>query len=232
MNAIPTAAAVLGFGGVVALTAGVTYYFTPKYWRVGYEPIQPVDYSHQLHAGTLGIDCRYCHTHVEESGHSNVPDTATCMSCHTGVGEQAYLERSLWTAHQENPHLVKVRESYATGRPIRWKRVHKVPDYAHFNHAVHVNAGVSCYSCHGRIDQQEVVRQEHSLSMAWCLDCHRNPAPHLVAASDIGSSGLTRITDLEAVERLLKSRDQKERGARIEAEHMLQPPESCGMCHY
>ncbi len=226
MNAIPTATAVLGFGALVTVAAGITYYFTPEYWRVGYEPVQPVDYSHQLHAGTLGIDCRYCHTHVEESGHSNVPDTGTCMNCHTGVGEQAYLERSLWQAHLENPNLVKVREAHATGEPIRWRRVHKVPDYAHFNHSVHVNAGVSCYSCHGRIDQQAVVRQVHGMGMAWCLECHRNPEDHLVDTDEV------MVTDLNTVEQLLASADQPERGLALAEEHQLQPPQNCGACHY
>ena len=231
-NLIPYAAPVVGGIALVSVAAGYWYYFTPDYWRVGYEPDQPVDYSHQLHAGTLGIDCRYCHTHVEKSGVSNVPDTGTCMSCHTGVGEQAFLSANLWKAHKENPNLVTLRESYASEKPIEWRRIHKVPDYAHFNHAVHLKAGVSCYSCHGRIDQQEVVRQVHGMGMGFCLDCHRNPEKHLVAYDDEVMGGVSKITDLAAVEEQLKSLDQLEKGAEIAKTKQLQPPENCGACHY
>lgn len=241
MNALPTLGAVFGGAAGLAVVAGVTYYFTPEYWRVGYEPIQPVDYSHQLHAGTLGIDCRYCHTHVEESGHSNVPDTGTCMNCHTGVEAVAFLNNNLWSGtpnrvgHKDNPNLIAVREAHATGEPIQWKRVHKTPDYAHFNHAVHVNAGVSCYSCHGRIDQQAVVRQVHGMGMAWCLECHRNPEEALVDVDGVldgGSAAPVSITDLSTVDRLLGEAEQLERGAQLAAYHKLQPPENCGACHY
>ena len=232
MNAIPTVAAVGGFFTLAAVTAGVTYYFTPEFWRVGYEPEQPVNYSHQLHAGTLGIDCRYCHTNVEKSGHSNVPDTSTCMNCHTGSGDQAYLNLTLWNAHKVNENLVRVREAYASTAPIEWKRVHKVPDYAHFNHAAHVKAGVSCYSCHGRIDQQAVVRQVHGMAMGWCLDCHRNPERALVIADDLGATDAPKITDLEAIEALLSSRGQRESGLAVAKARQLAPPEHCAACHY
>jgi hypothetical protein len=231
-NTIPTVAAVIGALTVAGVCFGYWYYMWPSYWRVGYEPIQPVDYSHQLHVGQLGMDCRYCHTHVEESKHSNVPDTATCMNCHTGVGEQAYLNTDLWNAHKTNPNLVKVRSAYATGEAIEWCRVHKVPDYAHFNHAVHVKAGISCYSCHGRIDQFAVVRQVHGMGMSFCLECHREPELALVAADDLSDTGNPRITDLGAIERLLAEPQQRERGAEIARMKQLHPPESCGACHY
>jgi len=232
MNAIPTVAAVGGFFSLVAVTAGVTYYFTPQFWRVGYEPEQPVDYSHQLHAGTLGIDCRYCHTDVEKSRNSNIPDTATCMNCHTGSGDTAYLRIDLWNAHKVNPNLVKVREAFATTKPIEWKRVHKVPDYAQFNHAAHIKAGVSCYSCHGRVDQQAVVRVVHGMAMGWCLECHRNPENAIVATDDLASTPEPKITDLEAIEALLASPQQRERGLALQRERQMQPPETCAACHY
>ncbi len=226
---IGAGAGFLGVGVVVI----VTYYFTPKYWEVGYRPEQPVDYNHQLHAGTLGIDCRYCHTHVEDSKHANVPDTETCMNCHQGqTGVGAYLNNRLWQAHETNENLVALRSAYETGEPIRWRRIHKLPDYVQFPHAVHVDAGISCYSCHGRIDQQEVVRQVESLSMAWCLDCHRNPEQFLVDVSD-NDPAKFRITDLAAVEDVLKNRpSQIDVGLRIAEEHNIAPPEHCGACHY
>ena len=218
--------------GLIAVVGIVTYYFTPEYWEVGYEPEQPVAFSHHIHVGQLGIDCRYCHTNVEESNHSNVPDTATCMACHTGAGDAGYLNASLWASHKENVHLTRVRQAYATGEPIPWARIHKVPDYAHFNHAVHVNAGISCYSCHGRIDTHEVARQVHSLSMAWCLECHREPEEFVVAASDLDPSK-PRITALGEVSSLLARSDYAETaGAALVMERQLQPPQHCGACHY
>ncbi|MEO1130760.1 MAG: cytochrome c3 family protein [Planctomycetota bacterium] len=232
-NSLPRLTGALGGFAFVAVVGIVWYYFTPEFWEVGYQPDQPVDYSHQLHVGKLGIDCRYCHSNVEESAHSNIPDTATCMNCHMGDvnTDQAYLAMNLWTAHKTNENLVQVRSAYATGEPIRWKRIHKVPDYAHFNHAVHINAGVSCYSCHGRIDQQEVVRQEESLSMAWCLDCHRAPEKHLVDVPE--GDPVKRITNLEWVAQELRARQRNigEGMALVEAK-ALQPPEHCGACHY
>lgn len=232
MNALPTAVALMGGVGFMGVALGYWHYFTPDYWRVGYEPDQPVDYNHQLHAGKLGMDCRYCHTHVEEAKHSNVPDTSTCMNCHTGVGETAYLNNKLWTSHKENPNLVTLRQAYASGEPIEWRRIHKVPDYAHFNHAVHVKAGVSCYSCHGRIDQQEVVRQVHGMGMGFCLECHRNPEKNLVAHDDKSSTQDPKITDLAAVQALLAEPAQQGRGLEIAKTKQLQPPQNCGACHY
>lgn len=240
MNSIPTLGAIGGGVATVVVAAGVTYYFTPNYWRVGYEPVQPVNYSHQIHAGKLGIDCRYCHTHVEESDHSNVPDTGTCMNCHTGMGATAFLNNSLWTGtanrvgHIDNPNLKTIRAAYASGEPVQWKRVHKVPDYAHFTHSVHVNAGVSCFSCHGRVDQQSVVRVEQGMGMAWCLRCHRNPEQHLVDVDGVlgGGSPAVRVTDLSAVQQLLSDDEQLERGAELAKIHQFHPPENCGACHY
>lgn len=238
-NALPIAAAVGLSGVAVGVVGGVYYYFTPEYWEVGYQPDQPVAYSHQTHVGKLGIDCRYCHTHVEEASHANVPSTQTCMNCHGGEeGSWNYLNNDLWQAHLQNENLRDLRAAYAEERPIQWARIHKLPDYAHFNHAVHVNAGVSCYSCHGRIDQMEVVYQAESLSMAWCLDCHRNPHEHLVDNTGIletegGAAGEpVRVTDLGTVERLLASPDQFERGMALVEAKQLQPPQHCAACHY
>lgn len=231
-NALPAVVAVVGGGSATLVAAGVWYYFTPSYWEVGYEPNQPVDYSHQLHVGKLGMDCRYCHTHVEESPHANIPDTATCMSCHTGTEEEAYLNFDLWQAHKINENLVKVRLAYETGEPIAWRRVHKLPDYVYFNHAAHVNAGISCYSCHGRVDQLEVVRQVENLSMGWCLDCHRAPEGHLVDTRGVLGTGAVPVTDLRLVADSLSREDQHERGLMLARDRRLEAPENCGACHY
>jgi hypothetical protein len=165
-NTLPLKVAIgaLLVGG--AVTAGVTYYFTPKYTRVGYMPQQPVAFSHNTHAGQLGIDCRYCHNGVEKSWYSNIPTATTCMNCHNQV-------------LKDDPRLALVRKSAATGKPIPWVQIHKTPDYVYFNHSVHVNRGVSCVHCHGQVNRMDEVIHAKSLSMAFCLECHRNPGPNL-----------------------------------------------------
>jgi hypothetical protein len=161
----------LWIGAVVLLTsggvlAGVWYYFTPKYTRVGYRPLQPLSFSHAVHVDQVGLDCRYCHSEVEKSWYSNVPATTTCMNCHKHV-------------LKDDPKLALVRESYEAERPIPWVQIHKLPDYVYFNHSVHVNRGISCVHCHGQIDQMDEVYHAQPLSMTFCLDCHRNPGPNL-----------------------------------------------------
>ena len=165
-NLVPTLLALVAGGGLTAVVAGVWYYGTDKYWSVGYEPDQPVDYSHKLHAGEMGIDCRYCHYTVEKAAFAAVPPTQVCMNCHAKV-------------KTDSPKLLPVRESFASDLPIPWIKVHNLPDYVYFNHSAHVGANVGCASCHGRVDQMPIVRQDQPLTMAWCLDCHRDPAPHL-----------------------------------------------------
>lgn len=149
-----------------AAGAAIWYYFTPKYTRVGYQPTQPVAFSHATHVDQVGLDCRYCHNGVEKSWYSNIPAASTCMNCHNAV-------------LPNDPRLALVRESAATGEPIPWVQVHKTPDYVQFNHAVHVNRGVSCVHCHGQINKMEEVFHAKPLSMSFCLECHRNPADYL-----------------------------------------------------
>ncbi len=149
-----------------AVVAGVWYYMSPEYARVGYQPIQPVPFPHSVHADQLGIDCRYCHHFVEKSWYSNVPAATTCMNCHNQV-------------LKDDPRLAPIRESAATGKPVQWVQIHKLPDFVYFNHSVHVNRGISCVHCHGEIHKMDEVRHAKSLSMAFCLDCHRNPGPNL-----------------------------------------------------
>ena len=155
--------ALLVGGGV---TAGVWYYFTPKYTRVGYQPIQPVGFPHSVHVDQLGLDCRYCHSAVEKSWYSNIPSSSTCMNCHNQV-------------LKDDARLALIRESAQTGKAIPWVQIHKVPDYVYFNHSVHVNRGISCVHCHGEINKMDEVYHAKPLSMSFCLDCHRNPAPNL-----------------------------------------------------
>lgn len=164
-----------------AAAGGAWYYGTNKHVEVGYAPEQPVDYSHKLHAGDLGVDCRYCHSTVESSAFAAVPPTETCMNCHAKV-------------RQGSPKLLGVQESWATDKPIAWVRVHNLPDYVYFDHSAHLAAGVGCVSCHGRVDQMPVVRQVEPLSMGWCLDCHRDPGPRLVDRGEVTKMDATPAT--------------------------------------
>ena len=192
----------LALGGV-----GLGLYMTwPANLKTGYSPVQPVPYSHKLHAGELGMDCRYCHYTVFKAGFAAVPPTEVCMNCHVRIKPQS--ER-----------LQKVRESYASGESIPWVKIHKLPDYVFFNHSAHVNAGVSCVSCHGRIDQMVEVKQVQPLNMAWCVDCHRNPAPN--------------IRPVEYVTKLgwVPDRDPAEIGREIIAAKHINPPQNCSGCH-
>lgn len=127
---------------------------------------QPVPFSHQHHVGGFGLDCRYCHTSVEQTRFAGIPPTETCMTCHSQVWTNAEM-------------LAPVRKSLAQGEPIRWTRVHNLPDYVYFDHSVHVTNGIGCSTCHGPIEEMRLTRQAAPLTMAWCLDCHRNPVPHL-----------------------------------------------------
>lgn len=204
----------LGFLGG-AVTAAVTYYFTPKYSRVGYEPVQPVAFPHSVHVEQLGMDCRYCHSFVEVAAHSNIPTTQVCMNCHSQV-------------QKDNPKLKAVMDSWQTGKPIEWVQIHKTPDFAYFNHSVHVNRGVSCVSCHGRVDQMEVVFHHESQSMEWCLDCHREPEKHL--------RPLDQVTNLAWKAPRNEGESEKEAQLRIgtffkEKRGINAPDKNCFGCH-
>jgi hypothetical protein len=167
--------AMIAVGAVVlgtTVTAGVWYYFTPKYYRVGYEPIQPVAFSHKIHAGQVGLDCRYCHNGVEKSWYSNIPSASTCMNCHLQV-------------LKDDPKLAVVRDSFATGKPIPWIQIHKTPDFVYFNHSVHVNRGISCVHCHGQVNQMDEVVHAKPLNMSFCLECHRDPAAKIRPQSEV-----------------------------------------------
>ncbi len=199
--------AVLGLAPIYVIGL-VWYAASPKTTDVGYAPEQPVPYSHALHAGELGMDCRYCHNTVEQTGHAAIPATETCMNCHQRI-------------HTRSPKLEPVRQSASSGQSIEWTKVHDLPDYAYFNHSVHVSQGIGCASCHGRIDTMEVVFQHETLSMGWCLDCHRAPEQHLRPKDEITnmayapSGGQTQLAQ----------------GQLLRAEHHINPPTDCSTCH-
>jgi len=153
---------------------------------------QPIQFSHKHHVGGIGIDCRYCHTSVEESAFANIPPTKTCMNCHSQI----------WT---NAPILEPVRASFRDGTPLQWTRVHDLPDFVYFNHSIHVNTGVGCATCHGRVDQMPLMSQQATLMMQWCLDCHRNPAKYVRPRSEVFNMAWERPADDPGLgERLVK----------------------------
>ena len=190
-NAIAKASLV----GAALVAAGVCSAFyaggRSDYWtRVGAPLAQPVPFSHEHHVAGLGIDCRYCHTGVEKSAFAGLPPTETCMTCHSQVWKDA-------------PVLQPVRDSLQNHTPLRWTRVHDLPDYVYFNHSIHVNKGVACASCHGRVDQMPITWKTQDLQMRWCLDCHRAPEKALRPRSEVFNMGYEKPRDQIALGREL-----------------------------
>jgi len=168
-RAILLALVILPFAGVgLAYTLRVSPYATDQHATID----QPAPFSHKHHVGDLGIDCRYCHTSVEKARYAGMPPTSTCMTCHSQIWTNAKL-------------LAPVRDSYAERRPIHWKRVHRLADYVYFDHAIHVAKGVGCSSCHGAVHEMALMRQAAPLTMAWCLNCHRNPGAQMRPEAEI-----------------------------------------------
>ncbi|MCK6477228.1 MAG: cytochrome c family protein [Phycisphaerales bacterium] len=225
MNSLPPVLAVGVVGGLTAAVGLFWYYATPKFWRVGYMPVQPGGgFNHQLHAGKLGMDCRYCHSKIEQSSEANIPSVHVCYGCHA----DNRLVQFTNATHKAKTDFV--REAYVKDEPIAWNRVHKLPDYVrNFPHDIHIAAGVSCYSCHGQIMGMPIVYHAQPLSMSWCLDCHRdvqvNPQNHLVPKD--------MVTKLIAVEnRLANPQEHAGEAAKLLENIKLVPPENCGACHY
>jgi len=179
---------------------------SPYATRQGVVLKQPVPFSHKHHVAGLGIDCRYCHTSVEQSAVAGLPPTETCMNCHNAVWPQS-------------PKLAPVRDSYATGMPVQWVRVHDLPDFVYFNHSAHVTRGVGCVECHGRVDRMEQVYWEQPLSMAWCLGCHRAPETHLRPVDQVTNMEWTPPEDAAVY------------GAKLRAANGINPPTDCSTCH-
>ncbi len=172
-NALARASLVLT--GLIVIALGMTLdqlQRSPWVTRQGQRAPQPVPFSHKHHVMGLGIQCQYCHTSVEKSSYAGIPPTKTCMNCHSQIWTNAEL-------------LEPVRHSWATGESITWTKVHDLPDFAYFSHEIHVNKGLGCSSCHGRVDQMPIMYAQNTLQMEWCLDCHRNPAKNLRPTSEI-----------------------------------------------
>ena len=167
---------------------------------------QPIQFSHERHVAGNGIDCRYCHTSVEESAVAGIPPTKTCMNCHSQI-------------FSTSPFLEPVRESFRTDTSIRWTRVNDLPDFAYFNHSIHVNKGVGCATCHGAVDKMPLMRKEASLQMEWCLDCHRHPERYVRPREAVFDMSYAAPPN------------QLEVGARLVADYHIKKLTDCSTCH-
>jgi Cytochrome c7 and related cytochrome c len=174
--------------------------------EIGVAKVQPVQFSHRHHAGQLGIHCAYCHTSVEVSSFAGIPPTHTCMSCHSQI----------WI---NSPTLEPVRESYRSGQSIEWVRVHDLPDFVYFNHSIHINKGIGCASCHGRVDQMPQIYKAQSLQMQWCLDCHREPERHIRPRD--------KVYDMA----YRPPENQMDLGRKLVAEYKVEKLLDCYTCH-
>jgi menaquinone reductase, multiheme cytochrome c subunit len=185
----------------------------------GFSPEQPVPFSHKIHAGQLKMDCRYCHTSVDKGAHASVPPTQTCINCHSPLGETGAPALSAVRSGSEK--LKAVHQSWETDKSVPWVRIHRLPDFVFFNHSAHVNKGVSCVVCHGRIDTMDRVYQARELSMAWCLECHRNPEANL--------RPVEFVTKLDWTPG--EGEDPVALGARLREENNIHPKTNCAVCH-
>jgi hypothetical protein len=189
---------------------GVAFYLLNRspYWtNVGVTLDQPVPFSHKHHAGDLGIDCRFCHTTVDKSWYAGMPDTQTCMTCHSQI----------W---KDSPMLAPVRASYNSNTPLRWNRVNEIPEFVYFNHSIHVSKGVGCSSCHGRVDEMPITWKSVDMEMQWCLACHRHPEGQLRPLAQVYKMDWTPPKNPVVGAALAKARD-------IRKDHLT----DCSACH-
>lgn len=209
--------ALAGAGYAGTLLLGIT---DPVTLNPGYQPEQPIPFSHRIHAGELKMDCRYCHVNVDKAAGATVPPTATCVNCHSPIDPKTSSTQYA-AVHPASSKLEAVRESWETGESIPWTRVHRLPDFVFFNHSAHVNRGVSCVSCHGRVDTMEKVYQAKELSMAWCLECHENPDANLRPVE------LVTKLDWEPEE----GRTREQIGHELREANGINPKTNCAVCH-
>ncbi|HEY1265866.1 MAG TPA: cytochrome c3 family protein [Candidatus Binatia bacterium] len=199
------------FGGVALLlallAAGAAISRSSYLTEVSVVRAQPVQFSHRHHVGDDGIDCRYCHTSVEKSSFAGIPSTKICMNCHTQI----------WA---DSPLLEPVRASFRTGKSLEWTRVHNLPGFVYFDHSIHVNKGVGCSTCHGRVDQMPLMWRENTLYMEWCLECHRAPERFVRPREQVFNMAWQ------------PPQDQLALGQRLVREYNIQKLTSCSVCHH
>ena len=197
--------------GAVFFVAGIVWLIlevnrSPYVTRAHEARSQPVPFSHAHHVGGLGVECRYCHTSVDRSSYAGIPPTKTCMNCHSQIWGQS-------------PTLEPVRASFRTDTSIEWVKVHDLPDFAYFNHSAHVNKGVGCSTCHGRVDKMPLVSQEKSLQMEWCLECHRNPERYVRPKEQVYNIAYEPPAN------------QLELGRTLVKDYDVKPQVTCSTCH-
>jgi hypothetical protein len=207
LSKVSLAGIVLLLGGLMglAMMLGRSSYVTRAQEYVA----QPVQFSHLHHVLDDGIDCRYCHTSVETSSVAGIPPTKTCMNCHSQIWQSA-------------PILEPVRASYRDDRPMQWIRVHDLPDFVYFNHSIHVKKGMGCETCHGRVDQMPLMKQQNSLQMEWCINCHRNPQDYVRPREEVFTMGYRPPEDQETRAKLT---------AKLMDEYKIKPSTDCSTCH-
>jgi hypothetical protein len=209
----------IAFLGWVLISLAESAYAT----SAGITRDQPVPFSHQHHVGQLGIDCRYCHESVDKAAFAGMPSTKTCMNCH----------QQIWTG---SPMLEPVRESYRTGKSLVWTRVNDLPDFVYFDHSIHVNKGVGCYSCHGPVNKMPLTYAEASLQMEWCLNCHRAPEKFLRPRDQVFNMNYQQPSGLHPVKLADGSQftDQIALGSELKRRYRVRTVEditSCNTCH-
>jgi hypothetical protein len=208
-NTLSKASIVVGGLGAATLIAWLLQSNRAPYISLAGVPReQPVPFSHKHHVGGLGIDCRYCHTSVETAAQASIPATKTCMTCHSLVWTNAEM-------------LEPVRESFRTDTSLEWLKVHDLPDFAYFNHSIHIKKGVGCQTCHGRVDEMPLMKRENTLNMEWCLSCHREPEKFLRPREEVFNPNWV----------LEKGQTQEELGAELVERYHVQKLTSCSTCH-
>ncbi|MBN1991118.1 MAG: cytochrome c3 family protein [Anaerolineae bacterium] len=210
MNTIARAS-ILGMA-MIAAGLAIGWYFwvkSPYLTQVNIAREQPVPFSHQHHVKDLGIDCRYCHTSVEQAAFAGIPPTQTCMTCHSQI-------------HTEAAMLEPVRASYRTGHPLRWTRVHDLSGFVYFDHSIHVNKGIGCETCHGRVDEMPLTWKTETMLMEWCLQCHRAPEKYIRPREEV----LT-------MDYIPKNHDQLALGTQLITEYDIETGrlDDCSICH-
>jgi hypothetical protein len=204
-----TVARVSIFGAVFIVTAIVALMLlvvrSSYVTEVGVVREQPVPFSHKHHVGDVGLDCRYCHTSVEDSSFAGIPPTKTCMNCHA----QLFTESAM---------LQPVRDSFRTGEPLKWTRVHDLPDFVYFDHSIHIHKGIACVKCHGEVNEMPLMWREHTLHMQWCLECHRQPELFVGDRQDVFSATMSTTVDPSTASDLV-------------AEYQIKSKTSCYTCH-
>ena len=202
LGIIATVLVVLG-----SLAGGYIFVRSDWFWRIGESAVQPIPFAHDLHVSGVGIDCAFCHNTAERNAHAGMPTAQTCLTCHSQILQGATV-------------LEPLRTSNALGQPIRWSSVHRLPSFVYFHHGVHVSNGISCETCHGRVDQMRQTKKVHSLSMSWCLSCHRNSQPPATTSASEQLSRANVPSGSTAKENSLRVRDV-----------FANPLTDCSVCH-